>query len=113
MDRLQGLSPQDELLVDWLSEQVDQLRQEPSYQHIEVKGEAGICCLHRFMYTWAILSGLNNCGHEDRWCFHDYEKAKTAYDSWDGSGEPTGWHRHPDSGRRRDNGDPATEYIMR
>lgn len=107
------LSGPDELLVDWLSEQVDELRREPAYQQIGVKGEAGICCLHRYFYTWAILSGLHNYGYEGRWCYHDYAKAKAAYDAWDGRGEPGGWHRHPDSGRRREDGDPATEYVMR
>jgi hypothetical protein len=101
------LSPQDELLIDWLADQPDQ------YFQIEVKGEAGICCLHPFMYTWAILADLNNTGYEDRWCYADYEKAKAAYDAWDGNGEPGGWHRHPGSGRRRPNGDASQEFIMR
>jgi hypothetical protein len=94
----------EELLIDWLSEQ-------PEYEDITIKGEAGICCLFRFFYTWAILSGLNQFGYEDRWCYATREKAKAAYDAWDGSGEPQGWHRHPDTGRRRENGDPATEYV--
>lgn len=28
-------------------------------------------------------------------------------------GEPHGWMRHPSSGRRRPNGDPALEYVRR
>jgi hypothetical protein len=30
---------------------------------------------------------------------------------WDGNGEPDGWMRHPDSGRRRPDGDAAREYV--
>ncbi len=30
---------------------------------------------------------------------------------WDGEGEPDGWYRHPQSGRRRPGGDPAKEYV--
>jgi hypothetical protein len=58
--------------------------------------------LNRFAFTWAILSGINAWGYEDRWCFSTYEEAKSALDAWDGTGEPEGWHRHPKTGRRRD-----------
>ena len=30
---------------------------------------------------------------------------------WDGTGEPEGWYRHPASGRRRPEGDPAKEFV--
>jgi hypothetical protein len=30
---------------------------------------------------------------------------------WDGQGEPEGWYRHPQSGRRRPGGDPAKEFV--
>jgi hypothetical protein len=30
---------------------------------------------------------------------------------WDGDGEPEGWYRHPASGRRRPDGDPAKEHV--
>jgi hypothetical protein len=32
---------------------------------------------------------------------------------WDGEGEPDGWSRHVQSGRRRPEGDAAREYIQR
>jgi hypothetical protein len=32
-----------------------------------------------------------------------------AINTWDGEGEPTGWTRHPATGRRRRNGDPRTQ----
>jgi hypothetical protein len=28
-----------------------------------------------------------------------------------GVGEPQGWHRHPNTGRRREDGDPTKETI--
>jgi hypothetical protein len=68
-------------------------------------------CLTRLTYTVALLADLEYCGYGDRWCYESYEKAKAALDAWDGEGEPTGWHRHPDTGRRRENGDPATEHV--
>jgi len=30
---------------------------------------------------------------------------------WDGTGEPEGWYRHPRTGRRRPDGDPAKEVV--
>jgi hypothetical protein len=61
-------------------------------------------CIVPFMFTHAIIVGKmgDECGYEDRWCYHSYPAAKAALDEWDGTGEPNGWHRHPDSGRRRD-----------
>lgn len=60
----------------------------------------GLC---RFMFTWAILSDLNTYGYGDRWCYSSYEKALEALDQWGpDQEEPTGWHRHPGTGRRVD-----------
>jgi hypothetical protein len=68
-------------------------------------------CIHQLMFTWAILSELTDVMYGDRWCYHSYEAAKEALDAWCGEGEPTGWHRHPSTGRRRENGDPSKEKI--
>lgn len=79
-------------------------------------GEHGECGLIRFLYTTGIVSGLNEWGYEDRWCYRTYEDAYRALMEWKDSPEdpePDGWHRHPGSGRRRTNGDPKTEYINR
>jgi hypothetical protein len=73
----------------------------------------GEACIHKFAFTYAILSELSNCGYGDRWCFCDYATAKRALMAWSGEDdtEPEGWHRHPSTGRRRPNGDKAQEYI--
>lgn len=60
-----------------------------------------------FLYTHAVVWGLiDDCQFvfTDRWCFHDSTAALIAATVWDGEPgtEPTGWHRHPRSGRRRD-----------
>lgn len=67
----------------------------------------------RFAFTYAILSDLTRWGYGDRWCFHTYARAAAALADWDGEEgtDPWGWHRHPDTGRRRENGDPSTEYV--
>lgn len=68
--------------------------------------------LQQFMFTWAIIEGQfgDYHGYEDRWCYSTREKAKAAFEAWNGIGEPTGWHRHPDSGRRV-NLETGEEYV--
>ena len=56
---------------------------------------------------------INQTGYEDCYCYDSLEiaeKSMAEYDP-DSGAEPQGWKRHPYSGRRRTNGDPATEYV--
>lgn len=68
-----------------------------------------------FIYTDAIVWGFigDTTGYMDRWCYDSATKAIIHATAWDGASdtEPDGWHRHPRSGRRRENGDPTTEYV--
>lgn len=50
---------------------------------------------------------------DDVWCYqapHSDEAWRMAL-GWDGQGEPEGWYRHPQTGRRRPGGDPAQEQV--
>lgn len=81
------------------------------------RGDGTYVCLHRLMFHWTMIIGTigDEIGYDDRYCYATYEKAKAALDDWQArnwEGEPTGWHRHPDSGRRRTDGDPATERVV-
>lgn len=60
--------------------------------------------IYPLAFTHAIIYGLNDFGYDDRWCYDSYEKAKAALEAWDGTGEPQGWHRHPGTGRRIEDG---------
>lgn len=68
-------------------------------------------CIFPLLYTHAIITVRHGdeVGMVDRWCYHSYEAAKKAIDAWNGKGEPEGWHRHPMTGRRRD--EEGKEYI--
>lgn len=69
--------------------------------------------LFRFMFTTAIITGRigdRSC-IEDRWCYHTEAVALAALEAWNGEGEPEGWHRHPMSGRRRENGTAELEEV--
>lgn len=64
--------------------------------------------------TTRIMIGVPGSGGvDDAWCYHTPGGAILAALAWDPETEkePTGWHRHPHSGRRRTNGDPDQEYI--
>lgn len=74
-----------------------------TYTDIQIKGDAGICLIQRLAFTYAIRSDVDLWGIGNRWCYKGYAKAKAAFDAWDGTGEPLGWHRHPDTGRRYHN----------
>lgn len=72
--------------------------------------------LHRFAFTVAIIVGEmhDDYGYSDRFCFDHATVALAALLEWKArnfDGEPIGWHRHPDSGRRRPDGDPKKEYV--
>jgi hypothetical protein len=62
--------------------------------------------LFDFLFTTAIIVGKmgDTLNIYDRWCYHSREDAQKALDNWNGIDEPEGWHRHPSSGRRRQNG---------
>ena len=51
-------------------------------------------------------------GYEERWCYHSQHLAQDAFEEWAENPEqkePTGWHRHPSTGRRmREDG---TMYV--
>lgn len=58
----------------------------------------------RFAFTEAIILGNFEfqAGYEDRWCYEQGDAGR-ALEDWAESGyqgEPSGWHRHPKSGRR-------------
>lgn len=82
-------------------------------EHVKIFGDGRYAAVYPFLYTDAIIVGKidDEVQYEDRWCYEKGGAASAALNDWDGTGEPAGWHRHPNSGRRRKNGDPATETV--
>ena len=67
-----------------------------------------------FIHTVAIIADLTEWGYGDRWCYANATDALIGLAEWisrDGEGEPEGWLRHPESGRRRPDGDAAKEWF--
>ena len=79
-------------------------------------GNGRYAAINNFLYTAGIITGHmgDDWGYADRWCFGHLGVALRALAEWqsrDFEGEPIGWHRHPDSGRRRPDGDETKQYI--
>ena len=58
-----------------------------------------------------VAVGIVPWGHHDAYYYRRGQGA-AALNAWDGTGEPAGWDRHPQSGRRRPNGDASQEYFQ-
>ncbi len=69
--------------------------------------------IYEMLYNDRIIIGTSLAWYDDGWCF-DPAKSKAALAAWIAVGcvgEPTGWHKHINTGRVRPDGDPAREYI--
>lgn len=89
---------------------------DPSCIYMHDMGNDQCLMLCRLMFHWTVKR--NEIGDFDsyieRWCYQTAPLGLAAILEWSErgfEGEPTGWHRHPETGRRRIDGDPATEYI--
>lgn len=84
--------------------QTEEVANQNGYSDLKLFEGGGDAAIMHLMFTCAIVSDLTDWGYGDRWCYKTYEAAKAALDAWDGNGGPDGWHRHPKTGRRRENG---------
>lgn len=69
------------------------------------------------LFHWTVIRGHvgDSVSYFDRWCFETRELAMAGLEAFpeypEADFDPPGWHRHPNSGRRRPDGDPAREYV--
>lgn len=82
------------------------------YQNVKILDNGRYAAIDILLSAEAIITGqiIDQFGYDDRW-FYERGKAAAALEAWNGEGEPEGWFRHPDTGRRRPGGDPDKEYI--
>lgn len=71
------------------------------YVMLKSMPDGRICGIHQLMYHWTMHVDIHLMGYEDRYCYATREMAEIALNSWDGMGDPILWHRHVNSGRRR------------
>lgn len=76
-------------------------------------GDGRYAGIKPLLFHWTLIVGAigDTWGYDDRWCYATEDLAQQALEAWGGRGEPAGWHRHPNSGRRRPDGDRASEYV--
>ena len=80
--------------------------------HPDLGGWTGVERLN-FHWTLKIKPLHDRQNVFDRWCYKTLPQALAALEKWEPLCNPDpghGWHRHPMTGRRRPNGDPAREY---
>jgi hypothetical protein len=60
-----------------------------------------------------LFIGINSSGYEDCYCYDSLELAEKSMEEFnpETDKEPQYWKRHPFTGRRREKGDPSTEYV--
>lgn len=85
------------------------------YLHIRPLGDGrAVFLLPMLLGNLRLAIGLmGDLCFDDGWCyqFEQREAAWRAALGWNGEGEPEGWYRHPDTGRRRPGGDVAKEVV--
>ncbi len=67
----------------------------------------------RLLFHYTMIFGMigDFSGYEKRYCYQTLTGALQGIEKWNGIGDPEGWHRSPETGRRRPDGDAAKEYI--
>lgn len=87
--------------------------------HMRDLGDDTWVMAYPLLFHWTVTRGLfdDPVGYVDRWCYADAAGALEALAAFPmyppADYEPTGWHRHPGSGRRRPGGEPALEFRKR
>jgi hypothetical protein len=83
------------------------------YTDVRQLPDGRYACIYPLMFTYAIVTVQDGdmATIEDRWCYYNYATARAALDDWDGTDEPSGWHKHPRTNRCRIDGDPEKETI--
>jgi hypothetical protein len=81
------------------------------YHAIRALPDGRVIGVMRLLFHWTLHVDVDWYGYNDRYCYATLEQAMAGFNQWTGDGEPSGWHRHVKTGRRRPNGDPALEYV--
>ena len=75
------------------------------------------CGVKPLLFHWTMHIGAvgDKSGYQDRYCYSDFRRALLSLIEWserDFADEPTGWRKHPESDRcRNEDGDPASETV--
>jgi len=82
----------------------------------EIDGQ-GICGIHKFMFTYGIVTDIQSYSYKGRWCYETLKEAQIALKNWDGKGDPPGlWRKYKGEGgeygnKFRDDFDPEFDIL--
>lgn len=87
--------PPDLAFLQWLID-------ECGYFHPKPIGNGRYACIRPKAFTHAIITGRigDRIGIQQNWCYETKAQAIDALNAWDGTGEPVGWFRDTNTGRR-------------
>ncbi len=67
----------------------------------------------KMLFNWRMVIGTldSPC---DAYCYDSREQVVASLSAWDAAveSEPIGWKKHPTTGRYREGGDPAKEFVQ-
>lgn len=65
------------------------------YTHLKKINGRGLCGVSRFIYTVAMVYGIDENGYTGRYCYASKQEAVGALEAWTGEGHPGGaWIKH-------------------
>ena len=80
------------------------------YSALKVLPDGRLVGVMKLLYHYSLHVGIDEGGYSERYCYKDAAGCVLAMMAWDGEGDPLGWHKHPESGRRR-NLETGKEWI--
>ena len=87
-----------------------------AYHRVERIGADRWVAINPLMFHWTMMVGKMGdvTGFDNKYCYENKALAVKGLEDWKATGyegEPIGWHRNTETGRRRPGGDPQQEYI--
>lgn len=74
-----------------VDEQILQIGADLGYKDLRIVPNQGLCAIESFIFTHAIVVGIDELGYSRRYCYHRRIEAVRALQKWDGeSEEPDG-----------------------
>ncbi len=104
--------------MDFETYRVRMMADDPTILSMHDMGDGHCLIVARLLFHWTVRrSEIGNFdSYIERWCYAAPLLAEASIIEWRSrgfEGEPLGWHKHPDTGRVRPNGDPSKEHKER
>ena len=69
---------------------LSQIFAELGYHNLKVLKNKELAGVMKFIFTYAIVIGIDFTGYRTRYCYHTRKEAEEALKAWDGTGDPPG-----------------------